>query len=137
MRATIVREYELSCAHRLTAGVPETHRCRRPHGHSYRLELAISAEIGADGMVFEYGVLDVVAMPVLRELDHNDLNTVSSRISGAPAVALSENPTVELLAAFLVWALRDLYAKLDASRGSRLEYVRIREDGRSSVEVRP
>lgn len=57
MRLIVHRTYEMEAAHRLTAGVPEGHQCRRPHGHRYRLTVSVSGEVGDDGMVIEYGAL--------------------------------------------------------------------------------
>jgi 6-pyruvoyltetrahydropterin/6-carboxytetrahydropterin synthase len=137
MRATIIRQYELSCAHHLTAGVPKDHPCARVHGHSYRVEIGVSAEL-LDGMVVEYTDLDRIVMRVIEVLDHHDLNTTWERVGGTMepmARILSLNPTVEHLCVF-IWKWLEAVAFITTDRHPRLEVVRIREDDRSVAELR-
>ncbi len=137
MRVTIIREYELSCAHQLTAGINENHPCRRLHGHSYKLEFAVTAELDEDGMVFEYKVIDRLLAPILRDVDHHDLNSISERYSNKEATALAENPTIERLCVFLWVATVDMVRHLsqDPKQKPVLSFIRIREDGRSVAEI--
>lgn len=133
---TIVRRYEAEVAHRLTAGVPVGHKCRRLHGHRYVIEIAVSGRLDAAGMIFEYAELDSTIKPILRLLDHNDANTLNERCSTAEAAAYAINPTVELLAEWLAARLR-LVKSIRQEQGLRLERIRIEEDSRSYVEWTP
>lgn len=134
---TVVRLYELQCAHRLTAGVPANHRCRRSHGHRYLVRLAVSGAVDpATGMVLEYGTIDRIFVPaVVTPIDHHDLNTLTERYTGPRAEAVAANPTVENLALWLWDACRSLAASARAGRGLRLEWIEIEEDSRSSVRI--
>lgn len=94
--ATIRREYTAECAHRLPH-VPEGHKCRRLHGHSYRIAVLIRGEVGADGFVLDFGDVDRVAKPIVERLDHYYLNEVDGL----------ENPTSEVLAEWFIRAIGD------------------------------
>ena len=50
-QVTLRRRYDLECAHQLHGGLPDGHRCLRPHGHRYEVELHVQ------GLPDEYGVL--------------------------------------------------------------------------------
>jgi 6-pyruvoyltetrahydropterin/6-carboxytetrahydropterin synthase len=72
--------------------VPDDHKCRRLHGHTYRIEVALEGELDPElGWVVDYGEVSRVVDPVVRELDHRCLNDL-------PGL---ENPTAEILAAWL------------------------------------
>lgn len=77
-------------------------KCARMHGHSYRLEVAVSGALQRDGaargMVEDFDVLAaIVAAEVLEPLDHRTLNDVI------------ENPTAEEI---VLWIWRRLEPKL-------------------------
>src|SRR5690242_2400748 len=91
MKVDLVREYRFEAAH-LLPHVPDGHKCRRLHGHSFRFELTISGPVDPHtGWFIDYGVLDDIVEPLRQELDHYYLNDV-------PGL---ENPTSELLARWL------------------------------------
>lgn len=100
------KRYELPAAHRLTAGVPEKHKCRRLHGHNYYLTIRISGFAAPDGMLVEYDTIDGIVKPILRLVDHQDLNTLNERCSTKEAEAVAANPTVELLIMWFAERLR-------------------------------
>src|SRR5690348_16543620 len=84
---TISRSYTFEAAHSLPK-VPASHPCARLHGHSYRVEVFVSAETMDDcGMVVDYEVIDRAWAPLHEALDHRLLNEV-------PGL---ENSTVEIL----------------------------------------
>jgi 6-pyruvoyltetrahydropterin/6-carboxytetrahydropterin synthase len=91
------KEYRFEAAHHLPR-VPEGHKCRRVHGHSYRIELHVRGAVDPHtGWLIDFGVLDeVFEAEVFRKLDHRNLNDV-------PGL---ENSTCENLAAFIWHALR-------------------------------
>ncbi len=77
-------------------------KCARMHGHSYRLEVAISGPLHRDGpalgMVEDFDALEaLVTAEALEGLDHRTLNDVI------------ENPTVEEI---VLWIWRRLEPKL-------------------------
>ena len=70
-------------------------KCRRLHGHSYRLEVAIERPVEAEsGMAIDFGDLKkIVHERVVDRLDHQYIND------------MIENPTAERMA---VWIWREL-----------------------------
>ncbi len=133
----LTRRYEVQAAHRLTEGLPDDHKCRRPHGHRYEIEIDVALTPGASldagyGMVLEYSEIDKRVMAVLELVDHNDLNTLSERAVMAmeQARAVSKNSTVEN---FAVWLLKALEHSFPSA--SMVVAVRIGENSRSVVEV--
>lgn len=133
---TIVRRYEAEVAHRLTAGVPERHKCRRLHGHRYVIEIAVSGDLDSTGMIFEYAELDSTIRPIIAALDHHDANTINERCSTAEAASFAENPTVERMVVWLATRLR-LVKSIRQEQRLRLEWISVEEDSRSRVEWRP
>jgi 6-pyruvoyltetrahydropterin/6-carboxytetrahydropterin synthase len=71
--------------------VPEDHKCRRMHGHSYRVEVYVSGPVRDDGMVMDFAELKAAWGPLKNRLDHRCLNDV-------PGLA---NPTSEALARWI------------------------------------
>jgi 6-pyruvoyltetrahydropterin/6-carboxytetrahydropterin synthase len=91
MSFELARKYRFEAAHWLPQ-VGEDHRCRRLHGHSYEIEVAIDGELDPDlGWVLDYAEIDAVLDPLIDSLDHRCLNEV-------PGL---ENPTSELLAQWI------------------------------------
>jgi 6-pyruvoyltetrahydropterin/6-carboxytetrahydropterin synthase len=92
MRVELAREYGFEAAHRLPR-VPESHKCARLHGHSFRVEIRVAGEVDADaGWLIDFGDISAVVEPLLKqELDHRTLNDV-------PGL---ENPTSEILCGWL------------------------------------
>lgn len=134
----LTRRYEVQAAHRLSAGVPEGHPCRRPHGHRYLIEVDVQLTPGAslvDGMLLEYAEIDAkVWGDVLSLADHHDLNTLADRALRAMEQArkVSENSTVEH---FALWVLKALQHAFESR--VFVSAVRIEEDSDSVVEVTP
>jgi 6-pyruvoyltetrahydropterin/6-carboxytetrahydropterin synthase len=95
----LVREFRFEAAH-LLPNVPEGHKCRRLHGHSFRGEIAVQGTIDPDtGWLIDFADLGAALKPVVLRLDHYYLNEI-------PGL---ENPTSELLA---VWIWDALASKL-------------------------
>lgn len=87
MKAHIYRRFTFESAHYLPH-VPEGHKCARLHGHSYRVEVHVSGEVGAtSGWVCDFGDLAEAFEPLRKQLDHHLLNEI-------PGL---ENPTSENL----------------------------------------
>lgn len=84
----IFKEFRFEAAHWLPM-VPEDHKCRRMHGHSYRVRLEIDGPVGDDGMVMDFATLKALWKPLHDRLDHHTLNDVV------------DNPTCENLARWI------------------------------------
>ena len=95
----LVKDFRFEAAHYLP-NVPEGHKCRRMHGHSFRGEVAVRGPIDAHtGWVMDFADLKAEVDPVVRELDHYVLNDIRGL----------ENPTSEIVA---VWIWRKLAPRL-------------------------
>ncbi len=87
----ISQAFSFEAAHRLP-NVPDTHRCHRMHGHSYRIELALSGPVDPHrGFVVDFFDIEEAFGPLLKELDHHCLNEVRGL----------ENPTAENIAIWI------------------------------------
>jgi 6-pyruvoyltetrahydropterin/6-carboxytetrahydropterin synthase len=96
---TIFREFSFDSAHFLSK-VPEEHKCRKVHGHTYRLKLYFRGEIDPDmGWLIDFSEIKESTSKLLEQLDHNLLNDVDGL----------ENPTCELLA---IWIWKRLKTRL-------------------------
>jgi 6-pyruvoyltetrahydropterin/6-carboxytetrahydropterin synthase len=91
MRCRLERDYGFEAAHHLPRA-PEGHKCRRVHGHSYRLTVVVDGEISPQtGWVLDFAEIDEQVEPLVARLDHRTLNDVEGL----------ENATCELLAAWI------------------------------------
>lgn len=87
----ITQAFTFEAAHRLP-NVPETHRCHRMHGHSYRVELQIEGPVDpVTGFVVDFFDVESAFAPVLARLDHYCLNEIEGL----------ENPTAEIISAWI------------------------------------
>lgn len=115
----ITKRFRFDAAHWLPM-VPETHKCRRLHGHTYEVELALEGKLDEEmGWVEDYGAVSAAFKPLLNELDHNCLNELSGL----------ENPTAENLA---VWVFERLAPALPT-----LTDVTVMETPTTSAVYRP
>ena len=72
---SISKQWTLDAAHSIST-VAEDHKCRRLHGHTYRVRLTLEALIADDGMIYDYGLMAPFAEYLRDELDHRNLNDV-------------------------------------------------------------
>lgn len=71
----IRKQFEFAAAHHLPH-LPEGHKCARPHGHNYIVEIVLQSELlNRDGFVVDYGDLDPLKRMIDERFDHRDLNT--------------------------------------------------------------
>ena len=87
----IFKDFRFEAAHFLP-NVPDTHQCKRMHGHSYRLRVLIEGKPGNEsGWVMDFADIKSAVKPVIRRLDHQCLNDIDGL----------ENPTAENLAIWI------------------------------------
>ena len=92
----IFKEFTIEAAHWLP-NLPEGHKCRRLHGHSFRLEIHVSGPLDPHlGWVMDFAEIKAAFKAIEDRIDHHCLNEVEGL----------ENPTSENLARWLWKELR-------------------------------
>ncbi len=91
MHVRLVKTFGFEAAHWLPT-FPKDHKCRRMHGHSFRVDVAVEGDVPSEkGYLVDYGDITAAFEPLLQQLDHRCLNDIEGL----------ENPTAEMLAAWL------------------------------------
>lgn len=91
MRVELSRSFAFEAAHSLPT-FPEGHKCRRLHGHSFRVEVRVAGEVDERrGYLLDYADIQAACEPIRAALDHRYLNEVQGL----------ENPTAENLARWI------------------------------------
>lgn len=91
MKMELRKSFQFEAAH-LLPRLPKSHKCRRLHGHSYNVEIAVAGECDAKlGWLMDYADISAAFRPLWTKLDHRYLNEV-------PGL---ENPTSEEIAAWI------------------------------------
>lgn len=99
MKMELRKSFQFEAAHLLPL-LPKTHKCRRLHGHSFKVEIAVAGECDSKlGWLMDYGEISRAFKPVWEKLDHRYLNEV-------PGLS---NPTSENIA---IWIWQKLKPKL-------------------------
>jgi 6-pyruvoyltetrahydropterin/6-carboxytetrahydropterin synthase len=92
----ITQAFTFEAAHHLPH-VPPTHRCRRLHGHSYRVEIRLEGPVDpVTGFVADFFDVEHAFAPLLAELDHHCLNDIEGLA----------NPTAENIALWIWQRIR-------------------------------
>ena len=108
MNVEIFRSFHFEAAHYLPH-FPEGHKCRRLHGHSFRLEIGIAGKPDPySGAVMDFGEIKKRVSPVVETLDHFLINDVGDRLGNAKHAELLRNPTSENLALWFAHTLKPI-----------------------------
>ena len=87
----IWRDIRFEAAH-LLPNVPDGHKCKRLHGHSYRVRVHVEGELDPElGWVVDFADIAEACEPLRLRLDHYYLNEIDGL----------ENPTSEVLARWI------------------------------------
>jgi 6-pyruvoyltetrahydropterin/6-carboxytetrahydropterin synthase len=98
-RFEISKDFPFEAGHVLR-GMPEGHKCGRPHGHSYIVRITLGFDhLNEVGFVQDYGDLDPIKKWIDSTLDHRFLNTDVPAFDSQFGNAL--NPTAENIAAYI------------------------------------
>ncbi len=108
-RVTLTHTFGFEAAHSLPR-LPEGHKCRRLHGHSFVVDVMIEGAIDERlGWLIDFGSIKEAVNPIRERLDHHHLNDIDGL----------ENPTSERLA---IWIWQRLAPALPG-----LREIRVRE----------
>jgi len=95
----IFKEFSFDAAHYLP-NVPAEHKCKRLHGHTYKVRVVLEGKIDPVlGWVKDFAEVKRLFIPLKERLDHQYLNDIQGL----------ENPTAEHLA---VWIWNQLQPEL-------------------------
>ena len=95
----LVKSFTFEAAH-LLPRLPAGHKCRRLHGHSFRVDVHVEGPIDQElGWLVDYADIKAAFEPLHRLLDHNYLNEVDGL----------DNPTSERIA---IWIWQQLEGRL-------------------------
>jgi 6-pyruvoyltetrahydropterin/6-carboxytetrahydropterin synthase len=85
------KTFQFEAAH-LLPHLPDGHKCRRLHGHSFQVEIVVDGPLDPGfGWVMDYADISAAFKPVWERLDHFYLNEI-------PGLA---NPTSEIVAIWI------------------------------------
>lgn len=99
MIITICKDFDFESAQALPQ-FPEGHKCRRLHGHSFKVTISVRGPVDeASGLFYDHAVISDAMRPIIAQLDHAYLNDI-------PGL---ENPTIELI---VRWIWDKLHSQL-------------------------
>lgn len=87
----IYKAFTIEAAHRLP-NLPESHKCYRLHGHSFKIEVHVTGKVDQNtGWIMDFADISAAFKPLFERLDHHYLNEIEGL----------ENPTSENLARWI------------------------------------
>lgn len=99
MRARLTKDFRFEAAHTLPS-LPDDHKCRQMHGHSFKVEIHIEGKVDEKiGWIYDHKLISSAMNPLLEQLDHSYLNDIEGL----------ESPTIEIMAA---WFWKKLSSQL-------------------------
>jgi 6-pyruvoyltetrahydropterin/6-carboxytetrahydropterin synthase len=91
MKIELRKTFQFEAAH-LLPRLPESHKCRRLHGHSFQVEIVVAGDQDPDlGWLIDYADITAAFKPLWEKLDHRYLNDIEGL----------ENPTSENIAVWI------------------------------------
>lgn len=75
---TVSKDFRFEAGHSLNPRLlGPTHKCCRPHGHSYRVRIfCVAHDLDFRGFVVDYAEIAAAVQPLIDKLDHQFLNDV-------------------------------------------------------------
>jgi 6-pyruvoyltetrahydropterin/6-carboxytetrahydropterin synthase len=96
MQVNLSKSFTFEAAHWLPT-FPEGHKCRRMHGHSFKVDVIVRGEVAEEkGFLIDYGDIKRAIGPIETQLDHYVLNDIEGL----------ENPTAEQLSRWIFERLK-------------------------------
>lgn len=88
MKMEISKTFRFEAAHSLPL-LPDGHKCKNLHGHSYEILIAVEGETDPFlGWVQDYAILSAYMQPLLAMVDHQNLDTIIEGPSTAENLAI-------------------------------------------------
>jgi len=88
VRARLTKDFTFEAAQTLPKA-HEGHKCRRLHGHSFKVEVSVEGDVNSEtGWVYDHAEISETMRPLLELLDHEYLNDIEGL----------DNPTIENMA---------------------------------------
>src|ERR1043165_5475765 len=97
----IFKELTFDAAHYLPQ-LPDEHKCKALHGHTYRLKIWLQGKPNDLGWIMDFAEIKQKLQPVMKLVDHKVLNNVEGL----------NNPTCELTAVWLWQKLKPVLPML-------------------------
>ena len=82
--------------------VPDGHKCKKLHGHTYHLTTSIIDDVNEYGWIMDFAHIRDCIQPILNRVDHCLLNAI-------PGL---ENPTVENISKYLYTNIKQVLPNL-------------------------
>ena len=102
MRIELRKTFQFEAAHVLPR-LPKTHKCRRLHGHSFKVDIVVAGECDPRlRWLMDYAEISRRFRPIWERLDHRYLNEI-------PGL---ENPTSENIAVWIWERLKPMLPSL-------------------------
>ena len=98
MRVRLTKDFSFEAAQTLP-NAPEGHKCRRMHGHSFKVEISVEGDVDpATGWFYDHAEIGAAMKPLVQQVDHAYLNEIAGL----------DNPTIENMAAWFWQKLQPL-----------------------------
>lgn len=122
MSIVLTKKFRFEAAHYIPT-FPEGHKCRRMHGHSFKVTVSITGEPDPDtGILIDFADVKAIVKPLVDMLDHDCLNDIGKN-KGIPLLV---NPTSENIAQ---WFYQELSGKIPG-----LKSIKVAETCTSACE---
>lgn len=104
----ITKRFKFEAAHNLPT-MPDGHKCRRIHGHNFKVEVNLLGEVNPEtGMIQDFGEIKTIINPIIDMLDHQFINEVGEEKN----IPLLKIPTTENLVMWFYHEIKPLIPAL-------------------------